>query len=379
LELHQQVIINAAGLLTLFYILVIIYLRRGWMRIPIYGTRSRQLKTTVSVLIAARNEAHGISDTIEDILAQDYPGALIEVIVVDDHSTDGTAKVVAGYAGRGVRLIQLKEDKPLNSYKKKAIAEAIHHATGELMVTTDADCRMGAGWLSALVSMYEEKNVCFISGPVVYHEESNVFERMQTLEFLYLIGLGAATIGNERPATCNGANLAYKKDVFYEVGGFNGIDHLASGDDELLLHKVATRYPGKIAFCKSRDARVFTNAKPDLRSFISQRKRWASKSTRYKNKGVVLLGVGIWFFNAMILFGGIAGLLDILYLKMALVMVLVKLSAECLFLLPVSRFAERSGLMAYLPLLTVVHVLYMVFIGVAGNTGKYKWKGRLVN
>src|SRR5690606_34198315 len=149
-------------------------------------------------------------------------------------------------------------------------------------------------------------------------------------------------------------------------GGFTGIDHLASGDDELLLHKVATRYPGRVAFCKSRDACVFTNAKPDLQSFISQRKRWASKSTKYKNKGVVLLGVGIWLFNVMILLGAVVGLLNTLYLKMVLAMLAVKLIAELLFLLPVSRFAGRSGLVAYLPMLTVVHVLYMVFIGVAG-------------
>ena len=379
MELHQQLIINTAGLLTLFYVLVIAYLRKGWGQLPVYRVSSRQPKTTVSVLIAARNEVHGIADTLNDILAQEYPAALMEVIVVDDHSTDGTAEVIAGYAGRRVKLIQLREDKPLNSYKKKAVAEAIHQATGELMVATDADCRMGPGWLSALVNMYEEKNACFISGPVVYHEERNAFERMQTLEFLYLIGLGAATIGNGRPATCNGANLAYTRAVFYEVGGFNGIDHLASGDDELLLHKVATRYPGRIAFCKSREACVFTNAKPDLQSLISQRRRWASKSTKYKNKRVVWLGVGVWLFNAMILFGGIAGLTYTLYLKMALTMLLVKLVAECLFLLPVSRFAKRPGLMGYLPLLTVVHVLYMVFIGIAGNTGKYQWKGRTVN
>ena len=93
-----------------------------------------------------------------------------------------------------------------------------------------------------------------LSSPVQYSEEKTFFERLQTLEFLYLIGLGAAGIGNKKPTTCNGANLAYRKDVFLEMGGFNGIDDLASGDDELLLHKIAEKYADRIGFCKSKEA-----------------------------------------------------------------------------------------------------------------------------
>ena len=115
-------------------------------------------------------------------------------------------------------------------------------------------------------------------------KKKSLFERMQTLEFGYLIGVGAAFIGNGRASTCNGANLAYRKDIFYEVGGFKGIDDLASGDDELLLQKVSARYPGKIGFLKRYEAVVFTHAKPNLKEFMRQRKRWASKSVKYKDK-----------------------------------------------------------------------------------------------
>src|SRR5476651_288986 len=153
------------------------------------------------------------------------------------------AQIIAGYAHRGVQLIVLNEDKPLNSYKKKAIGRAIAQAQGELMVATDADCRMGKSWLSAIVGYYENNELLMISSPVTYFEETSLFERMQTLEFGYLIGIGAAFIANGKASNCNGANLAYRRDVFYEVGGFSGIDELASGDDELLLQKVAARFP----------------------------------------------------------------------------------------------------------------------------------------
>src|SRR6202034_3873742 len=117
------------------------------------------------------------------ILAQDYPKHLTEIIFVDDHSTDRTAEIIGSYAAQGVRLLQLKEDKPLNSYKKKAIAEAIKLSTGELMVATDADCRMGSRWLSSIVGYYEKENPVMVSSPVTYFEERSLFERMQSLEF----------------------------------------------------------------------------------------------------------------------------------------------------------------------------------------------------
>src|SRR5690606_7193609 len=126
---------------------------------------------------------------------------------------------------------------------------------------------------------------------------------LQTLEFLYLIGLGAAGIGNKNPTTCNGANLAYRRNLFYEMGGFNGIDNLASGDDELFLHKVAEKKPEKIKFCKSKDAIVYTDAIATRSACITARRRWASKSSRYGDTRVVLLGVSRWLFNLSLIAG----------------------------------------------------------------------------
>ena len=300
-------------LLTALYLSVLLYLVRGWAALKSPRFTTAAFTTKVTVLIAARNEEEKIHFTINDILAQDYPKHLTEIIIVDDHSTDNTSQIIAGYAGHGVKLLQLNEDKPLNSYKKKAIADAISMSSGELMVATDADCRMGSRWLSSIVGYYEKEGPVMISSPVGYFEEKSLFELMQTLEFSYLIGIGAAFIGNGRASTCNGANLAYRKDVFYEVGGFKGIDDLASGDDELLLQKVALQFPGKIGFLKWYNAVVFTHAKPDLKEFLQQRRRWASKSVKYKDKKVVGLAVGIWLFNVSLLVNVLLGFYNVLF------------------------------------------------------------------
>lgn len=376
-----QLISIALAVFTGIYAVLVCYMRAGWSSLPSFSKKSIP-KTRVSILIAARNEAANIGRTLSDILAQDFPTELLEIIVVDDHSTDDTAAVVRSFAERGVKLLKLNESEPLNSYKKKAISSAIEMATGDFIVTTDADCRMEKDWLATVITFAEEKGHVLVSSPVVYSEQKSFFEELQTLEFLYLIGLGAAGIGKKHASTCNGANLAYRRNVFYELGGFNGIDHLASGDDELFLHKVAGKYPNRIGFCKSRSAIVYTDAKRTLRGFINQRRRWASKSTHYKNKGIVALGLAIWMFNLLLLLTGLASFffeVSSCLVGGLLVAIMLKLAVEAFFLYPLCRFANRMDLLAYLPILTVLHIVYMVYIGIAGNLGKYQWKGRRVN
>lgn len=363
---------------TAFYVVALLYLRRGWLRLPAGKRDCNEPGTSVTVVIAARNEEHNIGATIQDILDQDYPAGLVELIVVNDHSTDATGSIIRSFSGSGVRLIELDESQPLNSYKKKALSRAIGEASGELIVATDADCRMGKSWLRSMVSEYEERGAVLVSGPVAFDKERNLFERLQTLEFLYLIGLGAASIGNGRPSTCNGANLAYRRDVFFELGGFGGIDDLASGDDELFLHKVAEKYPDRIGFCKDWRAIVTTQAKESLQAFISQRKRWASKSTRYKNKWVVFLGVSIWLFNVLLVLSLLSAFTANGVWAVFLGCFGSKMMVEFLFLLPVCRFARRSSYLKLLPFLSVLHIFYLIYIGIAGNSGKYQWKGRRV-
>jgi cellulose synthase/poly-beta-1,6-N-acetylglucosamine synthase-like glycosyltransferase len=373
-----QILSILTAILTLMYVGLLLYLKNGWSKLKYFHAAEGQCKTTVSVLIAARNEEDSIKNTIEDVLAQDYPKHLVQFIIVDDHSTDRTSEIVKSFANQGVKLIVLNEKEALNSYKKKAISEAIKKSDGDLIVTTDADCRMGSNWLKTIVSCFESGDYKLISSPVIYFEEKSLFEELQSLEFLFLISLGASGIGNGMPTTCNGANLAYRRDVFLGLNGFQGIDNLASGDDELFMHKVAVAYPKGIAFCKSRDAIVNTHAKPNLSEFIQQRKRWASKSTSYKNKWLVALGVSVWIFNLSILLNLIAGLFNPVFLLAAVMSFFLKASTELLFMIPVCRFEGRLKLLWYQPFLSLIHIIYLIYIGLAGNSGKYIWKGRMV-
>ena len=176
------------------YLIIVVGLMKGWYMIDNFKPSRNSFKTSVSILVPARNESANIAFTLKALIAQHYPHHLMEIIVINDHSTDDTAQIVQVFKENGVKLINLEADQTTNSYKKKAIETAIAQSDSELIITTDADCIMGQNWLSTIVDFYESNNFKMISSPVAYHEEQSIFERCQTLEFSFLIGFGCLRV-----------------------------------------------------------------------------------------------------------------------------------------------------------------------------------------
>lgn len=369
-------------LLTLVYFFLIRYFYKGWKSISAFKSEKiqQEYSTSVSVLVPVRNESANILQLIQDLINQDYPKHLFEIVIIDDHSTDNTAELVSHSKSDNVKLIKLSEDKPLNSYKKKAISIAIAQSQAELIITTDGDCRVGSSWISTMVNFYCSQKLKFISAPVCFTNEQSWFEKIQTIEFQYLIGVGAASIQNKIPSTCNGANLAYTRDVFNELGGFDGIDNIASGDDELFLHKVAKAYPHAIGFLKNQRAIVRTHAKSVFKEFVQQRKRWASKSMHYKEKRIVFMVSFIFLFNLSILFNFFMGFFTSCSWNILVYQVVVKSIIDGIFIYSTLSFFNKKRYFIYLPIVEFFHTFYVILIGIYSNLGgKYEWKGRKVN
>lgn len=331
----------------------------------------------VTVVVPARNEVGNIGPCVRSILRQRYPVDRFELIVVDDQSEDGTAEEARAAAGDhpGFRLLSASgEGAP--AYKKAAVAVGIAASRGEWIVTTDADCQVGPGWLEALAACFRE-NTALVSGPVLLTGKS-IFQEFQSLEFMGLVAVGAGSIAAGNPNMCNGANLAYRKRVFEEVGGFSGIDHIASGDDELLLHKIASQGKWDISFCKNPQATVRTPALENWSAFAAQRRRWVSKSTQYKQwhitltlvlaylavLGIPVLGVATVFWPEC--WPWLAGLLGL------------KLLGEGVILYQAAVFFDKLQLLKWLLPEQAAHVLYVLWVGLAGNRRTYSWKGRQV-
>lgn len=338
--------------------------------------------TRVSVLIPARNEEENILPCVHSILEQIYPAELLEIIVIDDHSDDNTAAVVENLRHPQVRVLKLSDfpiDPKRQSFKKMAIETGIAQAKGELIVTTDADCSAGPIWLSLLVSLYETKRPKFIAAPVNFYREKNLLQRFQSLDFLGMMAVTGAGIYRRFMHMCNGANLAYEKSAFYEVNGFQGIDHLASGDDMLLMQKIAQRYPDRIAYLKNRQATVFTEAKPDWRSFLQQRIRWATKSSQYREWQVIAILSVVFFFCCNIVLTLLLSPFFPYCFGLFCAQFLLKGAADYVFLGTMCRYFDKKDLMSsFLPSL-FLHIAYIVGVGFLGNVVKqYEWKGRKV-
>ncbi len=381
-----------AILFLLVYSMLILYYWKSWLHIPNFKplTTNYKPKIRISVIIPARNEEKNIAACLDSVCNQSYPTALFEVLVVDDHSTDNTAAIVISYADKNVKLISLKDFvvDELNSYKKKAIEIAIAQSTGELIVCTDADCLAAENWLQTIAAFYEKYQPQFIAAPVAINCSIRFIEIFQALDFMTLQGITGASVHKKIHSMCNGANLAYTKKAFEEVGGFKGIDNIASGDDMLLMHKIYKLHPEKVMFLKSKEAIVQTAPVNSIKDFFNQRIRWASKADKYDDKRIFAVLLLVYLINLLLLILPIIAVFNnaqyaifnfqYSICTLWLSLLLLKTIVELIFLYPVAKFFGKQSILLLFPFMQPFHIVYTVIAGWLGKFGGYKWKGRKV-
>lgn len=335
-----------------------------------------------SIIIPARNEEENIKSCVTSIFQNNYPAALFEVIVADDFSIDNTARIVTDLQKNycNLKLIKLSDvvkDK-INSYKKKAIELAINESKNVWIITTDADCTVQQQWLQLFNAFIQTHQPVFIAAPVIFKNSGSLISIFQCLDFMTLQGITAASVSAGFHSMCNGANLAYKKEAFYEVDGFKGIDNIASGDDMLLMHKIQKKYSNKTGYLFNAKAVVSTLPMPDWRGFINQRLRWASKATSYKDKRIFAALLLVYFFNLYLFILLIASILNSSLFIYWLILIAVKTLVELIFLIPVTHFFNQKKLLFWFVIMQPIHITYTVLSGFLGTFGKYEWKGRNV-
>ena len=383
------------GLLALpvVYAALMSWLRGGWMKNEELGMRNEELKAdnssflipssslspTFSVLIAARNEGTTLPQLLRDLAAQTLPAARFEVLIADDHSTDTTAAVVAAAVHEVKFSLRLIELSAAQTGKKAALLAALQTARAPWLVCTDADCRLGPGWLAAYAAQLDRTpQANFISGPVLLTGPSTFLNMLVGLEFAGLVGVGAACLARRQPTMCNGANLAYRRAAFEAVGGFVDNAHVASGDDEFLLHKIHAAFPGTAFFLADAEAIARTTGPSSLRSLLRQRVRWASKWRHYQSAAPRRLALLVLGANVALAAGASAALVWPILWPWALAAWATKLGADAWFLSPVLRFfGQRKWLWGLLPL-QILYAPYALAVGAAGWRGGYEWKGRTV-
>ncbi|WEK36748.1 MAG: glycosyltransferase [Candidatus Pseudobacter hemicellulosilyticus] len=371
-------------LLLLAYAVLINYYHQAWYKLPVYQPPATRPDTAISVIIPMRNEAENIPALLDSLEQQDYPAQLVELVLVDDHSTDSTASLLEAAANRSGRIKAISLEQWLQqtgdsrAFKKKAIEAGVHHATGTLIVTTDADCRFHPQWLSTLAAFQASTNAAFIAAPVRIIPKGSLVSLFQTLDFLTLQGITAAAVSKRAHSMCNGANLAYLKQVFQEVGGFANIDQLPSGDDMFLMHKIYTRYPERVFYLKSPSAIVDTAPVESWKAFFNQRIRWASKADSYDDKRIFWVLLLVYLINVAFLALAVTAFFKGLWAFFFGLLLLAKLLIEFPFVHTVAIFFGQQRLMRYFPFFQPLHIGYTIIAGWLGKFGKYEWKGRTI-
>lgn len=361
-----------------FYFLLVLLLIIGWKESFVRMHASASLTARykkVTVIVPFRNEASGIDKLIHDLISQENMAGLMEVILVDDHSSDNSAEIVThAISGHdNFRILLLPAGK---KGKKQAITLAVAAAAGDIIVTTDADCRLPEKWLSIVHQAFEDPNVNLLFGGVRIEANEKFISKLQALEFCSLVGTGSAAASLGFPMMCNAANLAYRKLCFMEVNGYEGNDGILSGDDEFLLRKIDRRYSGSIYFLPASKAVVTTSPLPDVPSFLNQRRRWASKWKHNDSIVARLLAVFVIVFQAAFLLLWIAPLLDWIDWRFGLLLILFKMFFEIVLLRQVASLLKVKWDWTAFLALQFVYPVYVIFTGLSSILSGYEWKGR---
>lgn len=366
-------IICAALLLP--YGLLMWFFHGAWKQVPVFRIPpGSQPSARVSVIVAARNEERNIARCVDSLLQQDYPAALYEIIVVDDQSTDNTSSILKRYNNDRLRALSVPAGE--KGGKKAALSLGVSAAAGDLILATDADCKHPQAWIRTMEAFFQQESPAFIAAPVLVRTDHSPIGIFQSLDFMSLQGITAASVHRGFLQMSNGANLAFTSKAFHAVGGYRGVDHLASGDDMLLMQKIADQFPGRTRYCLSPDTIVETNPVESVRDFLRQRIRWASKARTYSDSRMVSVLMLVYLVNLCLLIGGIQAIVRPEWWLPWLILLIVKTLFEAIFLWPVTNFFGSSRLMAWFFPAQPFHILYTVVAGFFGQVKTYRWKGR---
>jgi len=358
-------------LLSLFYSLALLYLRKSFSN-SVAGKNANQPK--VSVIIAARNEGKNIENCLHSLFQQSYKN--LEIIVVNDQSSDATVSIVQNCQRTYLNLeLFHSEPDPGFAPKKQAIELGISKAEGELIFTTDADCQPGPEWVSLLVRHFSPE-VGMVAGFNPYHiKPSNILVEMLALDYFSMAAVAAATASLGFPISCTGGNLAYRKSVFYELGGFGEARQITSGDDDLFLERVRDETKWKICYVTNPEGQVLTKPPCNLKQFLNQRFRYASKGLKYKPVVVCALFF-IFLLNFLLAIGLFAGLFSVQILITFFVALSIKTIAEFIFLKRASDFFSFKIKIVPFILAAILHPIYIVVAVMGGHFFSSSWKGR---
>lgn len=331
-------------------------------------------KTHFSIIVPFRNEAEFLPELLNSIIKLNYPKNAFEFIFVDDDSLDNSTSLLKKFCEENpqinIRLISNKRTS--NSPKKDAITAAIQLAQHQWIICTDGDCILPNQWLETYSNFIETYTPNMVVAPVNFVSKNSFLAQFQTIDFFSMQGTTMGSFGIQYPFMANGANLAYKKDVFLKLNGFEDNNFIASGDDVFLLESFLSYNPKKVLFVKDYAACVSTYPVKTWKALIQQRKRWSAKATHFSNTYTQLIGLLVFITNGISILALFVAFFNprfiwLLSLKFVIDTVLVFKTA--------TFFQEKINVFSYLKTL-LFYPFFTFYIAAISMFGSFHWKDR---
>jgi len=354
---------------TVLYGATMLYLRVGLRRAENYR-RNDDYEPTVSVIVAARNEEEYIGECLRSLSNVDYPHEKLEVILVNDGSVDKTKEIAEGIV-RGHPWMRLVSTSPGTGNlrgKTNAVAQGIDASRGEILMFTDADCTVAAKWVRETVRSFD--NETGVVGGFTILEARRTFDGVQTLDWLFLYGLAAATAGLGTPLTVIGNNLAVRRAAYDKTGGFKNIPFSVT-EDYALVRAILQKTHFKVRFPVNPKTVVRSKPCADLNQLFRQKQRWWVGGLNMILSGVILMFIG-WIVRISLIFGLFAGPPLVVVAGVACMSLM-----DLIFLWkPLKSFGSLAYL-RYFPAYEIYFAVYMMILPVVALLSRnVVWKER---
>lgn len=353
------------------YILIAAYLSRGIH----HHYQTRDDLPPVSVIVPARNEEKHLAELLDSLLAADYPPDRMEIIIVNDESEDRTREIALSYEERFRcrfevhDVVNVPGDKLI--LKTRPLAQGLDHATGEILLMTDADCVVPPGWVRGMASFFTPDTgmVCGTTLPHPTLHAKHPLTWFETLDWMFLLGTSAGLSGTGHPQALIGNNYAVRRETYLSIGTFRGLP-FTDIDDIALLNAVKQSGKWKVVFPADPSVRIFTRPLQSIGEVARQRRRWMKGfgHTNWSGKFVIIFGtithvtMPVWPFLL-----GWSFLLPFAFLILGDAMVLGKMLRHY-------RLTRMIGLIPFYPLFACTYGLGVIYLLLSSR--KVPWKGR---
>lgn len=364
--------IGVLSFLFFCYVILILRLAMGFEKIALFTKKEKTPKTSFSVIIPFRNEEKNLPHLLTSINELTYPKELVEFLFIDDDSSDSSTQLIK--TSKNYQLI--KNNRKSNSPKKDAIETAISLAKNKWILTTDADCILPKKWLQVFDSYIQIHTPKMIVAPVSYKVRDTFLEQFQKFDFLSLQASTMGGFGIHRPFLCNGANLGYLKEAFFTAKGFDGNNHIASGDDIFLFEKFLLEDANNVHFIKAKEAIVTTFPVATLSDLIQQRTRWAAKSSHYRLGFSKLVGAIVFSMNFVLVLGVFFALFYTEYFSYIGLFLAMKIFIDWILIRKsIHFFNQKTNITNYIAS-SFCYPFFSTFIFFKSLCSNYKWKER---